>query len=119
MYKDILLTIDNGTQSIRALLFDLNGTLLEKAQVPINPYFSIRPGWAEQKPDYYWEKLCEACKVLWNKTTVPKEAIAGVSITSQRSTVVNLDKSGKPLRPAIVWLDQRRTEVSALLRFQN
>ena len=37
-------------------------------------------------------------------------AIAGVALTTQRSTVINLDADGQPLRPAIVWLDQRRTE---------
>ena len=41
---------------------------------------------------------------------VSRERIAGVALTSQRSTMINLDKEGKPLRPAIVWLDQRRTE---------
>jgi sugar (pentulose or hexulose) kinase len=41
---------------------------------------------------------------------VSKESIAGVALTTQRSTMINLDREGKPLRPAIVWLDQRRTE---------
>src|SRR3990172_4051156 len=41
---------------------------------------------------------------------VRKDAIAAVALTTQRSTVINVDRNGKPLRPAIVWLDQRRTE---------
>jgi sugar (pentulose or hexulose) kinase len=41
---------------------------------------------------------------------VPKDSIAGVTLTTQRATVVNVDKDGRPLRPAIVWLDRRRTE---------
>ncbi len=110
MKNNTLLAIDTGTQSIRALLFDLRGSLIDKAQVQIEPYFSNQPGWAEQDPIYFWEKFCEACNLLWSKTNIPKEKIAGVAITTQRTTVVNLDESGNPLRPAIIWLDQRRTE---------
>ncbi|MBE2238490.1 MAG: FGGY-family carbohydrate kinase [Caldilineaceae bacterium] len=107
--RDQLLAIDNGTQSVRALLFDLRGNLLAKAQVHIEPYFARQPGWAEQNPEYYWSALCQACQSLWAKPEVYKEAIAGVALTTQRATVINVDRQGKPLRPAIVWLDQRRT----------
>ena len=110
MSGDHILAIDNGTQSVRALLFDLRGNLAAKSQVPIEPYFSEAPGLAEQQPAYFWEALCKACQQLWQTTTIPKEAVAGVALTSQRSTLVNVDAQGKPLRPAIVWLDQRRTE---------
>ena len=56
MNQDIILTIDNGTQSVRALLFDLQGNLLDKSQIQLEPYFSHQPGWAEQEPAYFWEK---------------------------------------------------------------
>ena len=109
MTKDLILAIDNGTQSVRALVFDLQGNLLAKSRVPLQAYFSTQPGWAEQHPQYFWEQLCQACQGLWAQGTVDKEAIAGVALTTQRSTMINLDKHGQPLRPAIVWLDQRRT----------
>ncbi|MBI5668574.1 MAG: FGGY-family carbohydrate kinase [Chloroflexi bacterium] len=105
-----ILAIDNGTQSVRALLFDLKGNLVTKARVPIEPYFSRHPGWAEQEPSVYWDATCRACQQLWQTSPVPKTAVAGVALTTQRGTVINLGKDGKPLRPAIVWLDQRRTE---------
>ena len=70
MNRDIILAIDNGTQSVRALLFDLQGNLLDKAKVEIQPYFSHQLGWAEEEPTYFWEKVCEACQVLWSKTGV-------------------------------------------------
>jgi sugar (pentulose or hexulose) kinase len=108
--SDHVLAIDNGTQSVRALLFDLKGNLVTKSQVPLEPYFSEQPGWAEQRPEYYWESLCQACQQLWQHTDLPKEAIAGVALTTQRATVINVDREGRPLRPAIIWLDQRRTE---------
>jgi sugar (pentulose or hexulose) kinase len=105
-----LLAIDNGTQSIRALLFDLQGRLVDKARIPLESYYSAQPGWAEQRAEYYWEKLGEVCQALWAQTTVKKEAIVGMALTTQRATMINLDAQGRPLRPAIVWLDQRRTE---------
>jgi sugar (pentulose or hexulose) kinase len=108
--QDHLLAIDNGTQSVRALLFDLDGNMVAKSQVHIEPYFSDHPGWAEQDPLYYWRSLCDACQQLWQASPVPREAVAGVALTTQRATMINVDRNGKPLRPAIVWLDQRRTE---------
>lgn len=104
------LSIDNGTQSIRALVFDAVGSLVAKHQIEIEPYVSPQPGWAEQQPEYFWQKVCEACQGLWPKLSVPREAICAVSVTTQRGTVVSLDKQGKPLRPAISWLDQRQVE---------
>jgi sugar (pentulose or hexulose) kinase len=108
--KDLILSIDAGTQSVRALIFDQQGNLLAISRVPIEPYFSTAPGLAEQDPEVFWKALCQSCQGLWVKPEAFKERIAGVSLTSQRSTMINLDKDGKPLRPAIVWLDQRRTE---------
>jgi sugar (pentulose or hexulose) kinase len=110
LLKDHILAIDQGTQSVRAMVFDLSGSLLHKARVPIRPYVSPRPGWAEQSPEYYWQNLCAACQQLWHETPASQESIAGVALTTMRNTVVNVDRHGKPLRPAIVWLDQRRTE---------
>ncbi len=110
MGGDHILAIDNGTQSVRALLFDLRGNLVAKSMVPLESYYSEQPGWAEQRPEYFWESLCQACQELWPQMGLPKEAIAGVALTTQRATMVNVDEKGHPLRPAIVWLDQRRTE---------
>lgn len=109
MAGDLVLAIDHGTQSVRALLFDLRGNLLAKSRVPIDYYVSQAPGLAEQDPEVFWQAVCQACQELWQISGVKKEAIAGVALTTQRSTVVNVDAQGHPLRPAIVWLDQRRT----------
>ena len=104
-----LLAIDNGTQSVRALLFDPKGKLLAKKQIYIEPYYSDAPGLAEQKPSVFWDAVCQACHGLWQHG-VQKESIAAVALTTQRATMINVDEKGEPLRPAIVWLDQRRTE---------
>lgn len=108
MVRDLILAIDNGTQSVRALLFDRQGNLLSKARVPLKAYVSPQPGWAEQDPEYYWTSLAQACQDLWREHD-GRDRLAGVALTTQRDTMVNVDAQGRPLRPAIVWLDQRRT----------
>ena len=95
--KDLLLAIDNGTQSLKALIFDLEGRLLVKELVPFTPYFSDKPAWAEQDPDVFWEALCRGCQGLWLQNNNYRERIAGVAITTQRGTVINVDENGKPL----------------------
>ena len=104
-----LLAIDNGTQSVRALIFNPRGELLHLKQIPIEPYYSSSPGWAEQDPELFWKAVCQACQGLWNDGANPA-SLAAAALTTQRATVVNVDRNGTPLRPAIVWLDQRRTE---------
>lgn len=110
MIKDLILAIDAGTQSVRALLFDAEGEAVAKARIPIVPYVSPSPGLAEQNPEVYWSALCQACQQLWQQNGALRERLAGVTLTTQRSTVIIVDEAGRPLRPAIVWLDQRRTQ---------
>lgn len=106
--RDHILAIDNGTQSLKAMIFDLQGQMRAKAQVPFQPYVSPQPGWAEQDPEVFWRALCEACRRLWQEAPFAREAIAGATLTTQRATMINMSADGRPLRPAIVWLDQRR-----------
>jgi len=114
------LAIDCGTQSVRALLFDPQGTLIAKVRTPIEPYVSPAAGLAEQAALVFWDALCQSCQALWKKPQVRKDSIAAVSLTTQRATVLNLDENGDPLRPAIIWLDQRRaTKLPEIKGFWN
>ncbi|MDY6934186.1 MAG: FGGY-family carbohydrate kinase [Spirochaetota bacterium] len=108
--EECILSIDVGTQSIRSAIVDLKGRIISIVKTPIEPYFSTHPGWAEQDPEYFWKTLGITCRKLLRSMDVPKEAIKAVTLTTQRNTVINLDKKGKPLRPAIVWLDQRKAK---------
>ena len=105
-----ILAIDVGTQSVRALVFDPVGTVIASARIPIEPYVSPRPGWAEQDPELYWRTLGDACRQVLAEPATRRDAIAGLTLTTQRNTIVVTDEAGPPLRPAIVWLDQRRTD---------
>ncbi|MFA7156952.1 MAG: FGGY-family carbohydrate kinase [Bacilli bacterium] len=110
MDNPIVLTFDCGTQSIRALLVDKKGNILAKEQEQFTPYYSLEPGYAEQKPEIYWNALVKVSKNIHlnNKKLVDK--IIAVTITTIRDTFVCLDKQGKPLRDIIHWLDQREAK---------
>lgn len=114
--EPLILAFDNGTQSIRALLFDTRGNLVGKGKQEIEPYFSDQPGWAEQHPEYFWDNLGLAADKLWQSTDARPEQVRGVTVTTQRSTTINLDANGEPLRPAIIWLDQRHAEVEGSMK---
>ncbi len=108
MKENVILAIDCGTQSLRALLFSPTGDLLAKAQEMYAPYVSLQPGWAEQDPEIYWSALCKACSRLRRDHNDLFARIAGVGLTCQRNSMINVDRKGACLRPAILWLDQRK-----------
>jgi sugar (pentulose or hexulose) kinase len=105
---DRILVFDAGTQSVRAAIVNPDGEIESLVKTPIDPYRSPRPGWAELDPDAYWRQLCLTTRKLLNASAVDAERLKGVTLTAQRATMVNLDRQGRPLRPAIMWLDQRR-----------
>jgi sugar (pentulose or hexulose) kinase len=119
MGEQFVLSIDCGTQSIRAIIFDKDGKLIGKSKIGFEPYFSAKPGWAEQDPDVYWSNGCLACKKV--KEMCPNEFnnVGAVVVTTQRDTVINVDKNGNCLRPAIIWLDQRMAKCEEPLPFYN
>lgn len=106
MTTDLLLAIDVGTQSVRAVLFDRDGERVAREQVPLEPAFTApQPAWAEQDTAVYWSALVRAVTSLWSQQDAAR--VAAVALTTQRGTVVCADAQGVPLRPAIVWPDQR------------
>jgi sugar (pentulose or hexulose) kinase len=112
----LILSIDCGTQSVRALLFDRKGNLLAKVKAEFEPYVSTQPGWAEQNPEVYWDSACSACQRL--KASEPElwSTILAVVVTTQRDTCICLDQNGNVLRDAIVWLDQREAKCEQPLK---
>lgn len=111
MAEKLVLTFDCGTQSLRAMVFDQNGNLLFKAQQPYEKtYHSLRPGYAEQKPETYWDALCAVSNAVKAQAKERWADIACVSVTTIRDTYACFDAGGKPLRDFIVWLDQREAK---------
>ena len=104
----LVLTLDFGTQSVRAALINKQGEtvhIVRKTYEPI--YFSNKKGYAEQHADFYWENLVECLKkISKDKPDLLKDIIA-MTVSTFRDSAVLLDKNYKPLRPVILWLDQR------------
>jgi len=105
-----ILSIDCGTQSLRAMIFSLKGELLAIKRITFEPYISHNPGWAEQDPEIYWKALKKACNSLKEEHPENFSRIAGVGVTTMRDSMVNVDKNGNTLRPLMVWLDQRKAK---------
>ena len=103
----LILAIDFGTQSVRALVYGQSGECLAKDQLAIDQYHHPEPGWAEHDVEGFWALTTSSCQGLWAQGVDPGN-IAAVVVTTQRSTVINLDERGQPLRQAIIWTDQRR-----------
>lgn len=113
----IILTFDIGTQSTRALLISSEGEILAKARKGHHPaYISEKAGWAEQDPDFYYDNMQRVARQL--KESYPElfGKIEAVTLTTIRCTSVCLGNDGKPLRPAILWLDQRRAAGSPAMK---
>jgi len=105
-----LLSIDCGTQSLRAILFSLKGEMLAIQRIPFEPYVSPKPGWAEQDPEIYWDALKTVCQNLKKENPEDFSRIIGVGVTTLRDSMINVDEEGNPLRPSMVWLDQRKAD---------
>ena len=104
----LVLTLDFGTQSVRTSLINKQGEIVylnKKAYDPI--YFSTKKGYAEQNADFYWNNLIECLKLLSKESKDNLNSIIAMTVTTFRDSAVLLDKDNKPLRPVILWLDQR------------
>ncbi|MEO8081238.1 MAG: FGGY-family carbohydrate kinase [Caldimonas sp.] len=105
-----LLTIDCGTQSVRAIVFDAAGHMLARSQVALDAYRTPQPGWHEIDVEAVWAALAAACQALWREHAELKSSLCAMAVTSQRGTLVPLDASGRALAPAISWMDRRRAD---------
>ncbi len=102
-----VISIDCGSQSFRAMIFNELGECLFFSKKEFQPYFSLKPEYAEQNAEFYWEVICEILKDLKEKSGEIWNNVLGVSIAVMRDTVVALDKECNPVRPVFVWPDQR------------
>ncbi len=105
--KKTILTVDCGTQSLRVMLFDLNGNILCSHREGYAPNTTPQPGWAEQDVSVYWNAMKIGINMMKQKAPNEFACIAGMGVCTIRATTVLIDNNGKVLRPAIVWLDNR------------
>jgi glycerol kinase len=104
---NVILALDQGTTSSRAMLFDRQGAIVASVQREF-PQIYPQPGWVEHDPEVLWETTREVARQALTKAGLTAGDVAGIGITNQRETVVVWDRrTGVPLCNAIVWQDRR------------
>lgn len=111
MSEPLVLSVDFGTQSVRAIIYDKRGNEHGKAQVHFLPYFSNANGWAEQYPETYWNSFTAVIRKLKEKFFEEFQSITAMGVTTIRDTITFIDKDKNVLRPFLVWLDERECSV--------
>ena len=104
-----LLGIDLGTSGTKTVLFDTDGNVVASSTVGY-PLIQRQNGWAEQRPDDWYDAACQTIKSVLAKSAVDAAAIKGIGISGQMHGLVMLDKKGNVLRDSIIWCDQRTEE---------
>ncbi len=112
----LLLALDQGTTSSRAVVVDATGRFVGVAQREFPQHFP-RPGWVEHDPEDIWRSQVETAVQAMAAAKVRPGDLAAVGITNQRETVVVWERStGRPIAPAIVWQDRRTADATARLK---
>ena len=106
------LTADGGTESLRARVYDVSGDCLGSVAIPYETKFKSGAR-AEQDPEDWWRAFVQASRQAIAKSKVDAGAIDAICFATTSCTVVALDKAGKPLRPAIIWMDVRADKEAA------
>jgi sugar (pentulose or hexulose) kinase len=109
------LAIDAGTTSMKAAVFDLDGNLLavDRQEYRLE---TPAPAMVELDAELYWAACCRAARNVIEASATPPAEIASLCISSQGETLIPVDSAGKPLRRAIVWLDNRAVDEARRIR---
>ena len=102
--KPLIIGLDLGTSSVRAVLVDMNGSIIREATCSY-PLYHPHNGWAEHNGEDWLEASAQVLRSVVQG--VPSGQIKAVGLTGQMNGLVCLGKDHKPLRPAILWCDQR------------
>jgi len=100
------LGIDVGTSGTKALVMNAGGKVLATATAE-HPIFAPKPGWSEQRPEDWWKSTVAATRAVVKKAKVAGQSIKGIGFSGQMHGLVITDAAGKPLRPSLIWNDQR------------
>ncbi len=112
----VVLALDTGTTSGRALVIDASGVVLASAQQEVGLSYP-RPGWVEQDAEELWQAQLATARGALEKAGVPASGVAGLGIANQRETTIVWDRATSvPVAPAIVWQDRRTAEFCEELR---
>ncbi|EWG09775.1 glycerol kinase GlpK [Cytobacillus firmus] len=106
-----ILSLDQGTTSSRAILFNKKGEIVHTAQKEFTQHFP-KPGWVEHNANEIWGSILSVIAGVFSESGIKPEQIAGIGITNQRETTVVWDKeTGAPIYNAIVWQSRQTSEI--------
>lgn len=114
MTTPLYLGLDIGTQSVRAVLFDDKGTRRGMGTAPLVTNYP-HPSWAEQQPLEWWKGLEAAVPEALKQANATAEDVVAIGLDSTACTVLAVDAVGMPIRPALLWMDQRSHAEAQLL----
>lgn len=97
-----IIGIDQSTQGTKSLLFDENGELLARADLPHRQIVNEK-GWVEHDPEEFYRNVIQTVRNVVEKAGISKEEIVGAGISNQRETALSWDREGRPVYNAIVW----------------
>ena len=114
-----ILSIDQGTTSTRAIVFDKQGKALCSAQQEFTQYFPEN-GWVEHDPEEIWQSTLAVCNTVLEQAITMGIDVMGIGITNQRETTLVWDRNtGAPIHKAIVWQDRRTSAFCDRLRAEG
>ncbi|MDO5607124.1 MAG: glycerol kinase GlpK [Capnocytophaga sp.] len=119
MKNKLILALDQGTTSSRAIVFNHNGEIVEVSQKPFEQIFP-KPGWVEHDPNEIWSSQISVAAEVVAKTGISGLEIAAIGITNQRETTVVWDReTSEPIYNAIVWQDRRTSKYCDQLKAEG
>ena len=117
--EKFILSLDQGTTSSRAILFNKAGEIVHVAQKEFTQHFPS-PGWVEHNANEIWGSILAVIAGVLSETNVKPDQIAGIGITNQRETTVVWDKeTGVPVYNAIVWQSRQTSQICNELKKQG
>ncbi|WP_026688891.1 glycerol kinase GlpK [Alteribacter aurantiacus] len=119
MDKTYILSLDQGTTSSRAMLFDKQGEVVDIAQTEFRQIYP-NPGWVEHNANEIWSSILSVIAELLSRTGVSAKQIAGIGITNQRETTVVWEKeTGRPIHNAVVWQSRQTAAICEQLKAEG
>lgn len=113
---DFILSIDQGTTSSRAILFNNQAEIVDIAQLEFTQHFP-QDGWVEHDPEEIWQSTLTVIQQLFDGNDLAAADVAAIGITNQRETTILWDRhTGEPVYRAIVWQDRRTAEYCEYLK---
>ncbi|KQL53975.1 glycerol kinase [Heyndrickxia shackletonii] len=109
--KKYILSLDQGTTSSRAILFDHDGKIVHAAQKEFTQIFP-KPGWVEHNANEIWGSILAVIATVLSESGIKPDEIEAIGITNQRETTVIWDKeTGQPIYNAIVWQSRQTSDI--------